>query len=101
MDRRILLAAGLAWRFPALLNLPLVGVPLDRYGDRYAAVPRHTVPPSAAGLIAARLPPRLSGSELRYRRPHREFMSWKGLRSPGYIRVAWMICDLWRLITLP
>lgn len=34
---------------PALLNLPLVGVPLDRYGDRYAAVPRHTVPPSAAG----------------------------------------------------
>jgi hypothetical protein len=86
MDRRILLAAGLAWRFPALLNLPLVGVPLDRYGDRYAAVPRHTVPPSAAGLIAARLPPRLSGSELRYRRPHREFMSWKGLRSPEYIR---------------
>ena len=49
MDRRILLAARLAWRFAALLNLPLVGVPLDRYGDRYAAVPRHTVPPSAAG----------------------------------------------------
>jgi len=34
---------------PASLNLPLVGVPPDRYGDRYAAVPRHTVPPSAAG----------------------------------------------------
>jgi hypothetical protein len=44
MDRRILLAARLAWRFPTLLNLPLVGLPLDRYGDRYAAVPRHTVP---------------------------------------------------------
>jgi hypothetical protein len=57
MDRRILLAAGLAWRFPALLNVPLVGVPLDRYGDRYAAVPRYTVPPSAAGYRRSATPP--------------------------------------------
>jgi len=57
MDRRTLLAARLAWRFPALLNLPLVGLPLDRYGDRYAAVPRHTVPPSAAGWSPLGYPP--------------------------------------------
>ena len=44
VDRQILLAAGLAWTSPALRNLPLVGVPPDRYGDRYATVPRHTVP---------------------------------------------------------
>jgi hypothetical protein len=49
MDRRILLAAGLARRLPALVNLPLVGVPIDRYGDRYATVSRYTVPPSEAG----------------------------------------------------
>jgi len=34
----------------------------------HAAVPRHTVPPSAAGCSPLGYPPRLSGSELRYRR---------------------------------
>ena len=86
---RILLVAGLAVKVTrASPELPLVGVPLDRYGGRYAAVPRHAVPPIRGWLPVARLPPRLSGSELRYRRAHGVFMSQQGLRSPKYIGVA-------------
>jgi hypothetical protein len=49
MDRRILARGRAGLEVPRVAELALVGVPLDRYGDRYAAVPRHTVPPSAAG----------------------------------------------------
>jgi hypothetical protein len=48
--------------------LPLVGVPLGRYGGRTRRYRAPHGAPVRGWLLVARLSPRLSGSELRYRR---------------------------------